>query len=247
MTEWLAEFLAHGGTLQGAAMENPMAILRYGRNAVLLSQLLQPYRSVDSVVTTVFMYGPTGLGKTVGALRFLERCIDDAPFFVYSPKSTGNWWDGYAGEEWVLIDELAPGNLPIGEALRILQSCRYSAPVHGGQVSLLATKFIITSNLPLPDLFPRADVSHLAALERRITHSLSHDFRDDIMASPPDARTGAVVNFLCERFGRPLPDASAAVPARPSARSPRRGSAAPPGVPVTPQRVDAARSPAHPR
>lgn len=244
MTEWLAEYLAHGGTLQGAALENPMAILRYGRNAVLLSQLLQPYRSVDSVVTTVFLQGPTGLGKTVGALRFLERCIDDSPFFVYSPKSTGNWWDGYAGEEWVLIDELAPGNLPIGEALRILQSCRYSAPVHGGQVSLLATKFIITSNLPLPDLFPRSDHSHLAAIERRITHNLSNDLRADIMSAHPDTRTDHIVRFLCLCFGRPAPPP----PAPPSAGTPVRArprvSVAVPGVSNSPRGRPSPRSPA---
>jgi hypothetical protein len=203
-TDWLAEHLSNGGTLQSAARENPQAILRHGRNAQLLAQLLQPFRSVDSVVTTVFLQSPTGFAKTVGAMSFLEKSISDSPFFVWSPKSSGNWWDGYAGEEWVLIDELDSGAIPLCELLRTLQSCRYSVPVHGGQVSLLATKFIITSNLSPEDIYPKASSAHLAALHRRLSFRPSSSFIAALGNVPHGDRVRHVVSYLSRSFSVPL-------------------------------------------
>lgn len=85
-------------------------------------------------------------------------------------KQQNKWWDGYQGEEVVILDDYDTDTL--GHHLKIWGD-RYacSGEVKGGVVNLVHKKFIITSNYP-PEHFWPQDEQLVKAIRRRfkITH-----------------------------------------------------------------------------
>lgn len=109
-------------------------------------------------VKVYWLYGDAGTGKTRSAYESNPElyCL-----FSQSPE----WWDGYTGEDTVLIDEYR-GDMPIHRLLRVIDGYRLQLPVKGGSTWMLATTIYITSNFP-PEYF--AQGVNLRALTRRLT------------------------------------------------------------------------------
>jgi hypothetical protein len=87
-------------------------------------------------------YGPTGSGKTSAAYEFFGDSIYSLP----PKKGSGTYWDGYWGQETVLIDECYGGRFSHGELLQLLDRYPLSVPVHGGTVNFSSKRIIMTSN-----------------------------------------------------------------------------------------------------
>ncbi len=83
------------------------------------------------------MYGPSGSGKS--------RTMRDKYPDSYK-KLPNKWWDGYQGQEHVLLEDLDPSHGVLGYHLKIWAD-RYHAPgeTKGGLVALTHTHFIVTS------------------------------------------------------------------------------------------------------
>ena len=81
-------------------------------------------------------YGCTGTGKT---RRVLDQCD---PFIPLSYK----WWDGYEGQDAVLLDDIRPDWCKPAELLRLLDNYRYQyrVEIKGGSRHLVATKIWVT-------------------------------------------------------------------------------------------------------
>ena len=81
-------------------------------------------------------YGCTGTGKTKAVL---DQCD---PYIPLSHK----WWEGYQGQDNVLLDDLRPDWCKPAELLRLLDPYRYQykVEVKGGSLQLLATKIWVT-------------------------------------------------------------------------------------------------------
>lgn len=138
---------------------------------------------MGSSVFCAFLHGPTGCGKTLGSVKFLNRTVGAGNYFVWSPKHSKGWWDGYAGEDWVLLDDYDAEAICVGEMLRILQALPANVPVHGGVVAMNAHNFILSSNKSLDQLFPGPRVSdeQRSAIRRRITWEISRDEMAELM------------------------------------------------------------------
>ncbi len=110
--------------------------------------------------TVLWLYGPTGCGKTKQAF---ERLPD-----AYWKQPGCKWWDGYDMEPDVIIDDYRPTYLSFAFLLRLLDRYPMMVECKGGSVPWLAKNIIITA----PE-HPKVMFQHLSEdieqLLRRIT------------------------------------------------------------------------------
>jgi hypothetical protein len=83
------------------------------------------------------LQGPTGTGKSKWAM-------DNYPGAYWKQRS--NWWDGYVGQETVVLDEFY-GWLPFDLLLRLCDRYPLLVETKGGQTQFVAKTIIITTNM----------------------------------------------------------------------------------------------------
>lgn len=110
--------------------------------------------------TIVCFWGATGVGKS-------RRAWDEAGFDAFPKDPRTKFWDGYAGQEHVVIDEFR-GGIDIAHVLRWFDRYPVVVEVKGSSVVLKAKKIWITSNLPPEEWYPGLDEATKQALLRRI-------------------------------------------------------------------------------
>lgn len=108
-------------------------------------------------VKVIVFIGPSGTGKTRGAYNISPD--------LYS-KPEGHWWDGYAGEKTILLDDYY-GDIPYSQFLKVLDRYPLSLPQKGTFIYAQWDTVIITSNQHPRNWYPQGFTD---ALERRITH-----------------------------------------------------------------------------
>jgi len=113
------------------------------------------------MVRKTFVYwGPTRTGKTRKAW---EEAGADA--FVKDPNT--KWWDGYRGQENVIIDEFR-GLINISHMLRWLDRYPVIYEFKGGAIASNVKNFWITSNLDPRSWYGSEDMATQEALFARI-------------------------------------------------------------------------------
>ncbi|AMH87765.1 replication-associated protein [Pacific flying fox faeces associated circular DNA virus-13] len=120
----------------------------------------------DGVIVDLY-YGLTGTGKS-------RLAFDEYPGAFR--KTSGSWWDSYAGELSVVLDDFDDAFMPIGDLLRTLDRYPLRMPVKGGFIQLIANHFIITSNHLPSEWYPNAPPCRLAAVHRRFRNVV--EFKD---------------------------------------------------------------------
>lgn len=116
-------------------------------------------------------WGTTGVGKS-------RRAWDEAGLDAYPKDPRSKFWDGYRGQEHVVIDEFR-GGIDIAHMLRWLDRYPVIVEVKGSSVVLKATRIWITSNIPPEQWYPDLDEETKAALLRRlnVTHMLNNQLQ----------------------------------------------------------------------
>ena len=121
----------------------------------------------NTKIDIFWYYGCSGLGKT---RRVFEETQNSQLFIPICFK----WWDGYEGQETVLLDDLRPTWCAPDQLLRLLDPYRYQyrVEIKGGSRPLVATKIYITTPWHPQDFwrdYPKEDPQQLL---RRITELL---------------------------------------------------------------------------
>lgn len=132
--EKLCEDIIEGKTLAEVALSDPACASKHHKSLEWLAAKTRPKRTWPTQV--ICYYGDTGTGKT-------KRCYDEAPDLYKKP--TGPWWDGYDGQQDVLLDDYY-GDLTHHELLNVLDRYPHQVPFKGGFTQLLAKRIFITSN-----------------------------------------------------------------------------------------------------
>jgi len=109
----------------------------------------EKWRGVD----VVWIWGAPGTGKTREVMEMDEVYKLDYPY---------KWFDGYYGEDILLLDDYVEDAIPRGQLLNLLDGYRQRLETKGGHTWALWTKVYITSNKD-PTLWWDA------ALERRVS------------------------------------------------------------------------------
>lgn len=117
----------------------------------------------------VVYWGKTGVGKS-------RKAWEEAGIDAYPKDPRSKFWDGYSGQEHVIIDEFR-GAIDVSHMLRWLDRYPVIVEVKGSSRVLKAKKIWITSNLEPKKWYPDLDIDTLDALMRRlrVTHLLNKD------------------------------------------------------------------------
>lgn len=145
------------GTLE---VENPrMYFLHYRTAEALRTKHMQSIPiSANDTPSGVFYIGPSGCGKSRTARQ------ENPHAYI---KNCNKWWDGYAGQEEVIMDDLDPTLAKaLAHHLKIwLDHYPFTAEIKGGSIFIRPRKIIITSQYTLDRLFEEAET--LEAIKRR--------------------------------------------------------------------------------
>lgn len=148
--------LKNGATLSDVAEEHSEVFVKFGRGLRDLKLILdKPYN--HDKVRGIWIWGPPGTGKSHHA-----RLMNPESTYL---KPQNKWFDGYCGQEVILLDDLDTGML--GHYLKIwADKYACTGETKGGTVNLRHKTFIITSNYPISHFFPE-DPEMKEAVERR--------------------------------------------------------------------------------
>lgn len=145
---------------RGRFDEVPSDILvrNYGNLKKIHVDSLQPVACEKQVYV---YWGATGTGKS-------KRAWEEATFDAYPKDPNSKFWDGYRGQESVVIDEFR-GAISISHMLRWLDRYPTIVEIKGSSCVLNAKRIWITSNLS-PDMwYSELDDETKSALRRRFT------------------------------------------------------------------------------
>nr|QKV51242.1 putative replication associated protein [Crucivirus sp.] len=108
----------------------------------------------DNSVVGIWIYGPTGTGKTY---HVMHNMVPDRSM-VYS-KNISKWWDGYKQEQHslVLIDDLSKFHVKIADDLKVwVQEYEFNAEFKGGSFRIRPKQIVVTSNYRIADIWEDA-------------------------------------------------------------------------------------------
>lgn len=138
--EEIKELFEAGGSVDDVYLTNPGL---YARNPVALQRLWErANKATDRDVQVLYIWGPSGTGKS----WWVHEHYPNAYRLDMRPSSGEPWWDGYANEDVVVIEDFRSATIRFDTMLRILDRYPVRLPVKGASCSARYSTVILTSN-----------------------------------------------------------------------------------------------------
>lgn len=158
----------HGESTLAIANDHFGTYLRYNQGMrqyqkLVMEEASQEYRKVEVEIIS----GPTRSGKTRKYL-YDENNKRRRNVFIINAGNGCSWWDGYNGQDTILIDEFK-NQIQLTVLLGLLDGHQMRMAVKGSHVYCLATKIIITTNLRKEEIYPGQTKELLEPLWARVT------------------------------------------------------------------------------
>lgn len=200
------EYTRNGATMAEVARAYPSVYVQYHKGLKSLhTELLEPRNNKPVVL---WFYGESGTGKSFQAWRIGHQLCGTTPGDRFSfgrqpyPKDPcGHWWDNYAQQRVVIIDDIRPDAMPFDSLLRIFDHNPLQLQNKGGYVQFNSPFIIITSRQDpyqmYLDHWEGKDKEDMLQLFRRITR-LERFTRLPGAVLPIDVRRGQAYLDRCK-------------------------------------------------
>lgn len=138
----LVSAIRDGLKVDDIVIENPAIYHQYGRTFNKVEDLAMRRKYRTEMTTCIWYWGPTGVGKSHVAFDGYSPTTH----YVY-PNDNG-WWDGYAQQEVVILNDFR-GEIPYNEMLQMIDKYPHWVRRRGREPLPFTTKHVIvTSALP---------------------------------------------------------------------------------------------------
>ena len=146
---------------------------------LMLPQLLKAKRAYERAAKPpkhiprkcYWIWGPPRAGKSYVVREMFEDIYE---------KPQNRWWDGYNGEDVVLLDDMDKHGECLGHLLKIwADNYRFIAETKGDNIYPTYTKFIITSNYQIGDIFGDKEIREAVMCRFIVLNLLNKDGQFD--------------------------------------------------------------------
>lgn len=160
----IQEDLENGMSMRDISYNNFSNYVRYHKGFGKYKNLMEKEkRKGRRMVEVILITGKTGTGKT---RKVMDDEGDDNVYIVEFDSGKQIWWDGYEGENVILLDDY-DNNFKCNRLLKILDWTKLRVQVKGDCTYANWHKVYITTNLRLDEIHPNAKDEHRVALFRR--------------------------------------------------------------------------------
>jgi len=181
----VAKIITDGGNIQDVIAQAPGMFVKYSGGLMKLESMMNRQRTWKTEMH--ILWGVAGSGKSYTARA---EAGPDAYYVPIPKKGQPLWWDGYCGQEHVVIEDFY-GEIDLQVLFKLADEYTMKVPVKGSMVDFVAKKIWITSNSEWK-LWYAAEFLKVAewkrAFERRITscREFERPYTGNAMLPPPD-------------------------------------------------------------
>lgn len=138
-------------SVEDIAVECPMMYHQYGRTLEKIEQIALRKKWRTWKTEGTWIYGDSGTGKSTEAFKNYN------PETHYSKNLNEDWWDGYTGQETVILNEFR-GQIKFSELLDLVDMHPKTVRIRNREpVPFLAKKLIITSIKNPRECYPNVE------------------------------------------------------------------------------------------